>query len=200
MPEDGRGPMAEPRRAGNVEALGFPIAGPLLLRMRRFADARGIFIETYNQRDFAALGIHETFVQDNQSLSVAVGTVRGLHFQLPPAAQAKLVRVLRGRILDVVVDLRRTSPSFGQHVAVELSGDTGEQFYVPAGFAHGFVTRAPDTEVCYKVSALYAPECDRGLSWNDPALGIEWGVAPDSAMLSEKDRRWPSLAELGPCF
>lgn len=190
----------EPLRSGNFEARRFTIEGPLLISARRFGDARGVFAETYSRRDFAALGVAEEFVQDNQSLSTGIGTVRGLHFQLPPRAQAKLVRVLRGRVLDVAVDLRPGSPSYGRHVAAELSADNGLMFYVPVGFAHGFVTRAPDTEVAYKVTDTYAPDCDRGLAWDDPALGIAWGVAPEAAILSDKDRRWPRLAELGPVF
>jgi len=187
-------------RSGSAEATSFDIAGPLLVSVRRFADARGAFVETYSRRDFAAIGIPDEFVQDNQSLSVAMGTVRGLHFQLQPHAQGKLVRVLRGRILDVAVDLRAASPSFGRHVAVELSAENGQMLWVPPGFAHGFVTRAPETEVAYKVTALYAPECDRSLAWNDPALGIDWGLAAADATLSDKDRRAPLLADLGPAF
>jgi dTDP-4-dehydrorhamnose 3,5-epimerase len=188
------------RRAGNVESQALAIEGPLLVSVRRFADARGAFVETYSRRDFAAVGIPDEFVQDNQSLSVHVGTVRGLHFQTPPHAQGKLVRVLRGRILDVAVDLRRASPSYGQHVAAELSGENGLMLWVPPGFAHGFITREPETEVAYKVTALYAPDCDRSLAWNDPALGIDWGFDPAAATLSDKDRRAPLLADLGPAF
>jgi dTDP-4-dehydrorhamnose 3,5-epimerase len=188
------------RRAGNVEAQALAIEGPLLVSVRRFADARGAFVETYSRRDFAAIGIPDEFVQDNQSLSVQVGTVRGLHFQTPPHAQGKLVRVLRGRILDVAVDLRRASPSFGQHVAAELSGENGLMLWVPPGFAHGFITREPETEVAYKVTDLYAPDCDRSLAWDDPALGIDWGFDPAAATLSDKDRRAPRFADLGPAF
>ncbi|MGG5885744.1 dTDP-4-dehydrorhamnose 3,5-epimerase [Falsiroseomonas sp. HC035] len=188
------------RRAGNVESQALAIEGPLLVSVRRFADARGAFVETYSRRDFAAVGIPDEFVQDNQSLSVHVGTVRGLHFQTPPHAQGKLVRALRGRILDVAVDLRRDSPSFGQHVAAELSGENGLMLWVPPGFAHGFITREPETEVAYKVTALYAPECDRSLAWDDPALAIDWGFDPAAATLSDKDRRAPRLADLGPAF
>ena len=200
MPDDVTARATGLRRAGNVEAQLLGIDGPLLLAFRRFADPRGVFTETYNRRDFAALGITEEFVQDNQSLSTAAGTVRGLHFQAPPHAQAKLVRVLRGRVLDVVVDLRRGSPTYGRHITVELSAANGLMFYVPTGFAHGFVTREPDTEVAYKVSALYAPDCDGGIAWDDPALGIAWGVDPAAAILSDKDRHLPRLAELGPRF
>jgi len=194
-------PLTEARSAGNFTAQGFvDLTGPLLIAARRFGDARGYFSETYSRRDFAALGIAEELVQDNQSRSASVGTLRGLHFQIPPRAQAKLVRVLRGRILDVAVDLRHGSPTYGRHVGAELTPENGLMLYVPAGFAHGFVTREPDTEVTYKVSDTYAPDCDRGLAWDDPALGIAWGVAPDAAVLSDKDKRWPGLAGLGRVF
>jgi dTDP-4-dehydrorhamnose 3,5-epimerase len=192
--------MVEARRAGNVEARAFGIAGPLLLTVRRFADPRGVFVETYNRRDFTSIGIADDFVQDNQSLSTHPGTVRGLHFQRHPHAQAKLVRVLRGRVLDVAVDLRAGSPTFGRHVAAELSAENGRMLYVPVGFAHGFVTREPMTEVAYKVTALYAPDCDGGVFWADPDLGIEWGVAPEAAVVSDKDRHLPTLAALGAPF
>ncbi|MBU8539849.1 dTDP-4-dehydrorhamnose 3,5-epimerase [Falsiroseomonas tokyonensis] len=200
MPDGIGPPAAEVRRAGNVEAAAFAIEGPLLVSVRRFADARGAFVETYSRRDFAAIGIGDEFVQDNQSLSVAIGTVRGLHFQVNPHAQGKLIRVLRGRILDVAVDLRAASPSFGRHVAVELSAADGRMMWVPPGFAHGFATREEETEVAYKVTALYAPDCDRSLAWDDPALGIDWGLAGVAATLSDKDRRAPRLADLGPAF
>jgi dTDP-4-dehydrorhamnose 3,5-epimerase len=200
MPDDLRMPATDVRRAGNVEARAFGIGGPLILTLRRFADPRGTFIETYNRRDFTSVGIAEDFVQDNQSVSTHQGTVRGLHFQRHPHAQAKLIRVLRGRILDVAVDLRRDSPTFGRHVATELSAENGLMLYVPVGFAHGFVTREAVTEVAYKVTALYAPDCDAGILWNDPALGIAWGVDPAAATLSDKDVRLPRLADLGRIF
>ena len=190
-----------PRRAGNVAA--WPIdglPGLLVLEMRRFADARGVFAETWSRQDFAAVGIDEAFVQDNWSRSEAAGTVRGLHFQRPPQAQAKLVRVLRGAILDVVVDLRRSSPGYRRHAAVKLEEDDGRLIYVPAGFAHGFCTLRPQTEVAYKVSAPYAPDCDGGIAWDDPTLGIDWPVAGRSAVLSEKDAALPRLADIAPVF
>ncbi|WP_424139402.1 dTDP-4-dehydrorhamnose 3,5-epimerase [Roseomonas chloroacetimidivorans] len=191
--------------SGNVSATGFTIDGPLLIKVRRFGDHRGYFMETFSQRDFEAVGVPDVFVQDNQSLSAAVGTLRGMHFQAPPHAQAKLVRVLRGAILDVVVDIRRGSPSFGHHVAVELAADTGEQFYVPAGFAHGFLTLLPDTEVAYKVNDYYAPDCDRGIAWDDPELALPWPDfaavdLPEGPVLSEKDQRHPCLRDLPACF
>jgi dTDP-4-dehydrorhamnose 3,5-epimerase len=191
---------AEPRVSGNVSAKELGIEGPLLVQVRRFGDHRGFFMETYSQRDFQAVGVPESFVQDNHSLSATPGTLRGMHFQLPPHAQAKLVRVLRGEILDMVVDLRHGSPSFGRHVACRLSARNGEMLYVPAGFAHGFVTLGPDTEVTYKVSDYYAPECDRGLAWDDPDLALPWPDLPGGPVLSDKDRAHPRLRDLPAIF
>ncbi len=165
-----------------------------LIAPRKHGDHRGFFSETYSRKALAAAGIDVEFVQDNHSLSAASGTVRGLHYQVAPTAQAKLVRVVRGAVLDVAVDIRRASPTFGQHVSVELSADNWRQVFVPAGFAHGFVTLGPDTEVIYKVTDYYSPADERGILWNDPALGIDWRVAPDEATLSDRDRRHPSLA------
>ena len=159
-----------------------------------------MFIETYNARDFAALGLTDVYVQDNHSLSRLPGTIRGLHFQAPPNAQAKLVRVLRGAILDVAIDLRRGSGHFGKHVAVELRAGDGRQFYVPAGFAHGFCTLEPDTEVAYKVDAFYAPASDRSIAWNDPDLALPWPFDPGAVYLSDKDRAAPRLRDLDPGF
>jgi dTDP-4-dehydrorhamnose 3,5-epimerase len=167
-----------------------------LIAPKKFADERGFFIETYSQRALAAHGIAIGFVQDNHSLSRQAGTVRGLHFQLAPFAQDKLIRVTRGSILDVAVDIRTGSPTYGRHVAITLTADDPTQMLVPVGFAHGFCTLEPDTEVVYKVSAAYSGEHDRGIQWNDPALGIAWPVEPDRAILSDKDRRNPTLAEL----
>jgi len=186
--------------SGNFTAQRFEIPGPVLIQPKRLGDHRGFFLETYSSRNFAALGMADEFVQDNHSLSAAVGTVRGLHFQLPPYAQAKLVRVLRGRILDIAVDLRRSSPHYGRHVAAELSAENAVQLYIPIGFAHGFCTMEPDTEVAYKVSDFYAPESDRGLAWDDPDLALPWPVRPGEAQLSDKDRRQPRLSDLPPCF
>lgn len=188
------------RSHGNVEALPLALDGVFLIKARRFGDARGFFTETYNRSDFVAVGIESVFVQDNQSFSAPRGTIRGLHFQTPPHAQAKLVRVLRGAILDVVVDIRRHSPTFGRHLAVELDHAEGRQLFVPEGFAHGFCTLTPDTEVFYKVTDVYAPLCDRGIAWNDPALGIDWPVDAADASLSEKDRRQPLLSEAESVF
>jgi dTDP-4-dehydrorhamnose 3,5-epimerase len=165
-----------------------------------FSDARGWFCETYSEARFRDLGIDCGFVQDNQSLSREVGTIRGLHFQTAPRAQAKLVRVLRGRIFDVAVDLRRSRPTFGQWMAIEISADDRKQIFVPAGFAHGFCTLEPDTEILYKVSDFYSPEHDKGIAWDDPDLGIPWPVRPDKATLSDKDRRLPRLASMPTLF
>lgn len=176
------------------------IPGPLLVRPAKFEDARGFFSETYNARLFREAGLPTDFVQDNHSRSLAAGVVRGLHFQLPPRAQGKLVRVVRGAVLDVAVDLRRGSPSFGQYVAVELSAANWRQLWIPVGFAHGFCTLEPDTEVIYKVTDFYDAASERGLAWDDPDLAIPWPVAPADAVLSDKDRRQPRLAALPDCF
>ncbi|WP_306224683.1 dTDP-4-dehydrorhamnose 3,5-epimerase [Bosea beijingensis] len=163
---------------------------------KKFGDHRGFFSETWSRKAFAEAGIDLDFVQDNQSLSAPVGTLRGLHFQSPPFAQDKLVRVTRGRILDVAVDIRASSPTFGKHVALELSAENWKQLLVPAGFAHGFVTLEPDTEVIYKVTAPYAPQNDHGLAFDDPALGIDWRLPLSELTLSDKDRKHPRLAEM----
>jgi dTDP-4-dehydrorhamnose 3,5-epimerase len=176
------------------------IDGVKIITPKRWQDDRGFFSETYTRQRFADAGVTTEFVQDNHSLSAKAGTVRGLHFQSHPFAQAKLVRVVRGRIFDVAVDLRRSSPTFGQHVAVELSADNWQQLLVPVGFAHGFCTVEPDTEVIYKVSAYYSPAHDLGLAWDDESLGIQWPVAPHEAILSDKDRRHPRLADLPAYF
>ena len=186
---------------GNQSATRFDIAGPLLVSSRRFGDHRGFFLETYSARDFAALGIPDVFVQDNHSLSAEAGTVRGMHFQLAPHAQAKLVRVLRGAILDIAVDIRRSSPTYGRHVAVELSAANGHQLYVPVGFAHGFCTLERDTVISYKVTgSYYSAECDKGVAWDDPAIGIEWPDVTDPSTLSAKDGKQPLLVELPSYF
>lgn len=163
---------------------------------KKFGDHRGFFSETWSRKAFTEAGLALDFVQDNQSLSAPVGTLRGLHFQSPPFAQDKLVRVTRGRILDVAVDIRASSPTFGRHVAVELSAENWRQLLVPVGFAHGFVTLEPDTEVLYKVTAPYAPENDHGLAFDDPALGIDWRLPLSDLTLSDKDRKHPRLAEM----
>lgn len=175
-----------------------PLELPGLLQIDplRHADSRGYFAETYRADRLAEAGAGISFVQENQSLTHAIGTVRGLHYQLPPAAQAKLVRVIRGRVLDVAVDLRRDSPTFLRHVALELSAENGVQLLIPVGFAHGFATLEADTELLYKVSAPYAPSLDRGLRFDDPALGIAWPSSNSPALLSAKDSALPSLADL----
>jgi len=167
---------------------------------KSFGDHRGSFSETYHRDRFVEHGIALEFVQDNQSQSVVAGTLRGLHFQRPPAAQDKLVRVLRGRIFDVAVDLRRSSPSYGRWVAEELSAENGKQLLIPVGFAHGFCTLEPDTEVLYKVTRYYSPSDDLGIAWNDPDLAINWPVAPGSVVLSDKDTRLPSFKSLPSYF
>jgi dTDP-4-dehydrorhamnose 3,5-epimerase len=167
-----------------------------ILRPKRLDDGRGFFSEVYNRQRFEDVGLRLDFVQDNHSLSAKVGTIRGLHFQVPPFAQDKLVRVVRGRIFDVVVDLRRSSPTFGKHVAIELSAENWRQLLIPAGFAHGFCTLEPDTEVLYKVTNYYSAAHDRGLAFDDPALGIQWPVAVGEATLSKKDVQHSRLAEL----
>jgi dTDP-4-dehydrorhamnose 3,5-epimerase len=169
-----------------------------LIRTPRFSDARGYFCETFQRADFAAQGLKNDFLQDNQSSSDRPGTVRGLHFQRPPFAQTKLVRVLRGSIFDVAVDLRRSSPSFGRHIAIKLSSQGNEQLLIPAGFAHGFCTLEPDTVVFYKVDQVYSAAHDSGVNWADPELGIEWPILAPEAILSEKDRRLPMLDDLAP--
>lgn len=160
----------------------------------KHGDGRGFFSETYNKRALAEAGVSLDFVQDNHSLSAQKGTVRGLHFQVPPFAQDKLVRVVRGAVLDVAVDLRAASPSFGQNVCIELSAGQWNQLLVPAGFAHGFCTLEPDTEVIYKVTNFYSPRHDRGIIWNDADLAVVWPVEEGEALLSERDAKLPRFA------
>jgi dTDP-4-dehydrorhamnose 3,5-epimerase len=162
---------------------------------RRFADSRGFFTETWNAARMRAAGLDIAFVQDNHSYSAAPGTVRGLHYQAPPAAQAKLVRVARGAVRDVAVDVRRGSPTFGQWIAEELSAENGVQLLVPRGFLHGFVTLVPDTDVLYKVDAPYVPNCDGGVRFDDPELGIDWKLDPKEAVLSDKDAAAPRFRD-----
>ncbi len=168
----------------------------LIITPERMGDARGFFSETYSREKLRASGIDVEFVQDNHSLSRQKGVLRGLHFQKPPFAQDKLVRVTRGAVLDVAVDIRRTSDSYGRHVSAVLSAENWTQMFVPKGFAHGFVTLEADTEVQYKVSDVYAPEHESGIAWNDPALAIDWPVGEDEVILSEKDRQYGPLDDL----
>jgi dTDP-4-dehydrorhamnose 3,5-epimerase len=174
--------------------------GVLLIVPRRFSDARGFVAETYRADAFRGFGVEAAFVQDTQSFSAAFGTVRGLHFQAPPAAQAKLVRAVRGSVLDVAVDLRRGSPAFGRWCGATLTARHGEQLFIPRGFAHGFCTLEPDTEIAYKIDGFYAPDCEGGVIWNDPEIGIPWPVEPGEAVLSERDRKLPRLCELDSPF
>ena len=176
------------------------IPGLKIVTPKKHGDARGFFSEVYKQSDWRAAGLKSNFVQDNHSYSSPVGTLRGLHFQIDPAGQDKLIRVVRGRILDVAVDLRRSSPTFGRHAAFELSAANWRQLLVPVGFAHGFVTLEPDTEVIYKVTSLYSPAHDRGLAWDDPDLGIDWRIPAGGPLLSERDTRWPRLRNLTDTF
>ena len=171
-----------------------------LLRPRRFADARGWFSESWNAARFASWGVDVSFVQDNHSLSRAAGTLRGLHFQTAPFAQAKLVRCTRGAIFDVAVDIRSASPTYRHWVSAELSAENGDQLFVPAGYAHGFLTLEPDTEVMYKVDAPYAPEADGGVIWNDASLGIDWPLNGAAPLLSDKDALLPMLDAIGADF
>jgi len=173
----------------------FKIPGVLLIRTKRFADKRGYFSETYNAKVFGEAGISCVFVQDNQSLSEQPGTIRGLHFQKPADMQAKLVRVLRGAIYDVAVDLRRKSSTYGSWCSAHLTSEGGEQLFVPRGFAHGFCTLEPNTEVAYKVDGFYSPACDAGLHWDDPNLAIAWPVPKDKILVSEKDQKLPFFAQ-----
>ncbi len=167
-----------------------------ILTPKKFGDRRGFFSETYNKALLRDRGIDLDFIQDNHSLSREAGVVRGLHFQSPPYAQAKLLRVLRGAVFDVALDLRRDSPDFGRHVTRVISAEKWNQILIPAGFAHGFCTLEPDTEVAYKVTEIYAPDHDRGILWNDSEIGIAWPVAETDVIVSEKDRNLPPLRDI----
>lgn len=171
------------------------LLGVMLITPRRFGDDRGWFSETWNKRAFAQAGINLDFVQDNHSFSAEIGTVRGLHYQLPPHAQDKLVRTSRGRILDVAVDIRIGSPTFGQWIAEELSAQNGKQLLVPIGFLHGFATLEADTEVQYKCTDYYAPECDGAVRFDDPDIAVDWGLGSNAAVLSDKDTAAPAFKD-----
>ncbi|WP_409433210.1 dTDP-4-dehydrorhamnose 3,5-epimerase [Litorimonas sp. RW-G-Af-16] len=179
----------------NIET--FDIQGPVLLTPRQFADERGVFCETFRLHQIReAIGQDVEFVQENMSRSVKSGTVRGLHFQRAPAEQGKLVRCSRGRLRDVIVDLRRGSSTFAQHIAVVLDADSASSFWVPSGFAHGFITLEDHCEILYKTTDYYAPQHEGALFWADPELGIDWGISQADAIVSEKDKTAPSLSDL----
>ena len=183
-----------------MQAQSLAIKDVVLLTPKLIHDNRGLFCETYNLRALDERGIDAAFVQDNHSISRDKGTIRGLHFQANPHAQGKLVRVVRGAIFDVAVDIRLGSPTYGQHVSAMLSADNWSQLWIPAGFAHGFCTLEDATEVVYKVTDYYAPAADRGIHWADPALQIDWPVGTGEARLSDKDQKHPKLSELPPYF
>lgn len=176
------------------------LEGVKLITPKRFGDHRGFFAETWNAKAFADAGISLDFVQDNHSLSEKIGTVRGLHFQAPPHAQAKLVRCGKGALFDVAVDIRKGSPTFGHWVGYELSYDNGKQLLVPAGFAHGFMTLQPATEIVYKCSNVYAPAAEGALRWNDAAISIAWPLASIAPVISDKDSDAPGLARFDSPF
>ena len=178
----------------NVEDLEIPAVR--VLTPKKHGDHRGFFSEVYNRNTLAAAGIDLEFVQDNHSLSADKGTMRGLHYQAPPFAQDKLVRVTKGSVFDVAVDLRRGSPTYGKHVSATLSAEAWNQILVPIGFAHGFMTLEPDTEVIYKVTNYYSAEHDKGMCWNDPDLGINWPLPESEAVLSDKDLKQPRFADV----
>jgi dTDP-4-dehydrorhamnose 3,5-epimerase len=181
-----------------IERLNIPDV--LLLRPTKHGDQRGFFSEVFRADLLAQLGVVTPFVQDNHAYSAERGVLRGLHYQAPPSAQGKLVRCDRGAILDVAVDIRHGSPTFGRHVSAEISAANWTQIWVPPGFAHGYVTLEPDTEVLYKVTAYYDPSADAGVAWNDPDLAIDWAFSPSDTILSAKDQRHPTLAQAPAAF
>lgn len=172
------------------------IADVMLLQAKSFQDDRGAFSETWNRHAFKELGIDADFVQDNHVKSLKTGTLRGLHYQAPPHAQGKLIRVIKGAIFDVAIDMRHQSPSYGKHVSATLTAENQVQIWVPEGFAHGYVTLEPDTEVLYKVTDFYAPDTEGGILWNDPDLGIAWPVDAEATILSEKDLQLPLMRDV----
>ena len=182
-----------------MEIIETDIAGVVILEPRLFRDARGYFFESFSQRVFEEKVLRTTFVQDNESRS-SYGVLRGLHFQKPPHAQSKLVRVISGAVLDVAVDIRRGSPTFGRHVAVELSGENHRQLFIPRGFAHGFAVLSEEVVFQYKCDNYYAPQSEGALAWNDPALGIDWRIPAGDVLLSDKDQKHPSLEEAPELF
>jgi dTDP-4-dehydrorhamnose 3,5-epimerase len=176
-----------------IESL--PLAGSFVITPKRFGDPRGFFSETFRSDVLLQAGVAEPFVQDNHARSAKKGTLRGLHFQKPPLGQGKLVRCTRGAILDVVVDIRSGSPTYGQSASVELSDENWKQIFVPVGFAHAYVTLTDDCEVLYKTTGYYAPEAEGGLLWSDPALAIDWRLPPDQILTNARDGAWPTLAQ-----
>lgn len=177
-----------------VEVVATDLPGVALVRLRKFSDERGYFFETWSTEKFREAGLPVDFVQDNQAGSAAAGTMRGLHYQIAPHAQGKLIGVIRGSIFDVAVDIRHGSPTFGRSVGVTLTAADPLRLWVPAGFAHGYVTLEPDTEVVYKVTAGYAPKAEGGIRWDDPALGIDWPIPTADMIVNDRDRGWPRLA------
>lgn len=176
------------------------LLGVILINPMRFGDSRGFFSESWNRKKMVDHGIDLEFLQDNHSVSATVNTVRGLHYQSPPHAQDKLVRCGRGALLDVAVDIRKGSPTYGEWVGAELSAENGKQLLIPKGFLHGFVTLEPDTEILYKCSDYYAPECDGAIRFDDPDIGADWGISADQAVLSEKDATAPFLKNFNSPF
>ncbi|MGO4725456.1 MULTISPECIES: dTDP-4-dehydrorhamnose 3,5-epimerase [unclassified Inquilinus] len=178
-----------------VELSSTEIPDVKLVRLRKFQDDRGYFFETWSADRFREAGLPFDFVQDNQAGSVSAGTMRGLHYQTAPNAQGKLIGVIRGSIFDVAVDIRHGSPTFGRSIGVTLTAADPARLWVPPGFAHGYVTLEPDTEVVYKVTSGYAPKAEGGIRWDDPALGIDWPIAPGEMVVNDRDRSWPRLAD-----
>ena len=173
------------------------LPGVLIIEPKVFGDARGYFFESWNQAAYEAAGITNTWVQDNESKS-CFGVLRGLHYQAAPYTQAKIVRAFTGTVLDVVVDIRKGSPTYGKHIAVELSGENKRQLYIPRGFAHGFVVLSEEAVFAYKCDNVYMPSSERGIMFNDPDLAIDWRIAPDKILLSEKDKKHPPFASIAP--
>ncbi|HEY1685329.1 MAG TPA: dTDP-4-dehydrorhamnose 3,5-epimerase [Tepidisphaeraceae bacterium] len=185
---------------GDMQLIDMEIPQVKLLAPKKHGDARGFFSETYSQKAMKDLGLDLKFVQDNHSFSATKGVLRGLHYQLSPMAQDKLVRVIRGAILDVAVDIRKSSPTFGRYVKAIISAENWRQILIPVGFAHGFVTLEPDTEVIYKVTEYYSPSHERGIAWNDPAIGIDWATEKFDTILSERDKVHPTLKNQSDLF
>jgi len=179
-----------------IERLAIPEV--LLLTPKRFGDHRGWFSQTYVKRELEEAGVTDVFLQDNQAYSSQRGTLRGLHLQIAPEPISKLVRCLKGAIFDVAVDVRRGSPTYGRWAGAELTAESGAQLYCPRGFAHAYVTLTPEAEVFYKIDGYYAPACERGLRWNDPAIGIDWPVAESELVINDRDRNLPLLADFEP--